>query len=404
MAIHRITLPKLLLASLTFLFIYLYTSPLPPPLPLTPHSTSCTPGEYANGSWAPIPARTAATIMSEPEQALSFSGFEGCASSREFYWHLASDTPGQYERFPKAQSYAWEPSSQCGIAPLDGGEMVKEMVQGGGWLLIGEPLLLLSCLLYPHVRATPNYTANPHWDRAWPQNLYLSPTSPLLHTLSLPPGFDIHTTPLVTFRRIDLLVDQAELDMDTPCPNLPRYFHCSLPGANYATMIVSTGGHWTTTLLSGLKDESKPGDGIDSVLQLFEVSMQYWAKEVQERLWSAQRGSRGRGMRRRVLVRAYLPGHEDCHSHREPWKEIVPFVWGWYNWGRFGSLMGFLRFKVVSDKTKYPDIHYLGIDRPARLRPDAHTTGDCLHIMTGAGVLEGWSHYIWHYVTRELRR
>ncbi|KAI0744301.1 hypothetical protein C8Q80DRAFT_890032 [Daedaleopsis nitida] len=26
----------------------------------------------------------------------------------------------------------------------------------------------------------------------------------------------------------------------------------------------------------------------------------------------------------------------------------------------------------------------------------------CLHIMTGAGVLEGWTHYIWHYVTVEL--
>jgi hypothetical protein len=72
------------------------------------------------------------------------------------------------------------------------------------------------------------------------------------------------------------------------------------------------------------------------------------------------------------------------------------------------------------DAARYPDIHYLGIDRPALLRPDAvraalslrssarglmtlqHAAGDCLHIMSGAGVLEGWSHYIWHFVTREL--
>lgn len=81
----------------------------------------------------------------------------------------------------------------------------------------------------------------------------------------------------------------------------------------------------------------------------------------------------------------------------------------------------------VLNSTRYPDIHFLPIDRPALLRPDAvsavdtlllstsarliaflcvcdgqHSAGDCLHIMTGAGVLEGWTHYIWHYITREL--
>jgi len=70
---------------------------------------------------------------------------------------------------------------------------------------------------------------------------------------------------------------------------------------------------------------------------------------------------------------------------------------------------------------EYPDVHFLAIERPARLRPDAvslfdpfisfiylsftqHATGDCLHIMAGAGVLEGWTHYIWHYVSKELGR
>ena len=58
--------------------------------------------------------------------------------------------------------------------------------------------------------------------------------------------------------------------------------------------------------------------------------------------------------------------------------------------------------QAVVESRKYPDIHFLPIDRPALLRPDAHSAGDCLHIMSGAGVLEGWTHYIWHYVTREL--
>ncbi len=58
--------------------------------------------------------------------------------------------------------------------------------------------------------------------------------------------------------------------------------------------------------------------------------------------------------------------------------------------------------QTVVKSDRYPDIHFLPIDRPALLRPDAHATGDCLHIMSGAGVLEGWTHYIWHYVTRDL--
>ena len=57
--------------------------------------------------------------------------------------------------------------------------------------------------------------------------------------------------------------------------------------------------------------------------------------------------------------------------------------------------------KVFSSR-RYPDIHFLPIDRHALLRPDSHVASDCLHFMTGAGVLEGWTHYIWHYVTVEL--
>ena len=58
--------------------------------------------------------------------------------------------------------------------------------------------------------------------------------------------------------------------------------------------------------------------------------------------------------------------------------------------------------QAVVESRKYPDIHFLPIDRPVLLRRDAHSASAYLHIMSGAGVLEGWTHYIWHYVTREL--
>lgn len=57
-------------------------------------------------------------------------------------------------------------------------------------------------MLYPYVRATPDYSLDPwYFDRAWPQNLYLNPSSSIIPYLDLPEGFDIETTPLVTFRR-----------------------------------------------------------------------------------------------------------------------------------------------------------------------------------------------------------
>ena len=51
-----------------------------------------------------------------------------------------------------------------------------------------------------------------------------------------------------------------------------------------------------------------------------------------------------RPVARQVVVRAYLPGHEDCHSFRAPWAERQPFKWNWYNWAWIGDMNA--RFQV----------------------------------------------------------
>ncbi|PPQ71346.1 hypothetical protein CVT26_011983 [Gymnopilus dilepis] len=395
---------------------------------------TCTPQEYASGSWVHHP-RTNSSMMTSPDDALRFSGFEKCASSREYYWHLAADKEEQYDRFPAAQSWKWVPGEGCdGLKPLEAGDLIKQLVEHGGWLLVGDSVtenhfFSLSCVLYPHVIATPDYTLNSNFDRAWPQNLYLSPSSPLIPSLKFSEGFQISTTPLVTFRRIDILFSKEELVSihrsmqpeeerlndarlfseeavwTLPLDEYMSEFFQPLPKANFATMIVSTGGHWTTALFS---NTSQPG--IEGVLALFEGAMDTWAQKVQQALWDANRPVDSRSLalkheqaRKRVVVRAYLPGHESCHDSRKPWTEVQPFVWNWYNWGeiwRFNAIFE----RMLSSKEKYPDIHFLPIDRPGRLRPDAHTTGDCLHIMTGAGVLEGWTQYIHHFVSHLQRQ
>ncbi|PFH53720.1 hypothetical protein AMATHDRAFT_136828 [Amanita thiersii Skay4041] len=388
---------------------------------------SCSPLAYSAGKWAFHPKSNASTFTSR-DDALKFSGFDSCASSREFFWHLAADNQDQWSRFPAAHNWEWVPSRQCqGLRPFNAEQVVKDLVEQGGWFLVGDSVtenhfFSLSCLLYPHVLGSPNYTASPNFDRAWPQFLHLNPKSPLISRIAFPPGFDINTTPLVAFRRIDLLYSQQELiDIhraaypstpkdfklfsDEPVWTLPpsdylANFTAPLPHGNYRTMVVSTAGHWTTTLFSGFRDEKKAskGYGIDRVLKLFNIAMKKWSDEVQSALRRNEISGAGK---RRVLIRAYLPGHEDCHSHREPWTKIKSYSQNWYNWNNIKEFNNIFE-RVLSARIKYPDIIYLPIDRPARLRPDAHTTSDCLHIMTGAGVLEGWSHYIWHFVTREL--
>ena len=98
-----------------------------------------------------------------------------------------------------------------------------------------------------------------------------------------------------------------------------RLFTKPLPEANYATLITGTAGHWTTTLFAGFQNDSKEGNGIYDVLEFFRHVTKRWAFEVQEALYEDQRkGNGGKSSPRRAIVRAYLPGHEDCHKKYEP--------------------------------------------------------------------------------------
>ncbi|KAJ7599084.1 hypothetical protein C8J56DRAFT_1158100 [Mycena floridula] len=391
--------------------------------------SACPPKAYGTGRWEYNP-RSSKTNMTDRSQAYPFAGFDGCASTREVFWHLGIDNDDHFKRFPKASSWKWQPEAHgCSIKDFGKEEFVRDLVENGGWMILGDSIseghfFSLSCLLYPHVVAAPDYTKNSNWDRGWPQYLYLNPASPLVPAISFPPGFNIESTPLVSFRRIDTLFEKPELehlyreiyhpqsgfelfsDEQTWNLNPTEYldlFTAPLPTANYANLIVSTGGHWHTELFWGLRDEPMPVKGIANVLKFFRYAMTLWAKLVQERLLSDQEESGGyvkaNGQRgkRKALVRAYLPGHDDCHNYLDPWTRVRPIMNKDYNWAYMGQFNGIFEDAVSSS----PDIHYLGIDQPARLRPDAHVTGDCLHIFTGSGVMEGWSHYIMQWRTSE---
>ncbi|KAG1739287.1 hypothetical protein EDB19DRAFT_2039374 [Suillus lakei] len=417
------------------------------------HHSSCTPEQWSSGRWVYTPTSDLANLT-RPEQALSLAGFEGCAADREYKWHLGTDRKERWGRFPNVSSYRWMPSSQCDVRPLDGAAMVKDY--GGEWRVVfnwrcaqfhpfafsshfpnfidsisENHFFSLSCLLYPHVRATPNHTENTPYDHAWQQNLYLSPTSPLISEIAMPEGFSIKNTPLVSFRRVDLLLNGTELnalyhspafsiepdDLDSqelssqynkaesvfgddafwslsPSEYMPMFLD-SLPDANYGTLVVSTAGHWTTTTLGAFRDNGAgkhAGFGILNVLAFFKVVIRAWAEEVQDAITEYRKngGRRPKQPTENITAWVNIPLELAVDSglqHKIPGQ-------------RFETEYD----ELLSSSSEFPDIHYLPIERPGRLRPDAHVSSDCLHIMSGAGVLEGWSHYIWHFVTREGRR
>jgi len=219
----------------------------------------------------------------------------------------------------------------------------------------------------------------------------------------------------VTFRRVDLLQTRDELltlynSIYNPPAGFTLFseeefwalsisdvvdlFLTPFPTGNYRTMIASTAGHWTTSVLPGLADPNEMGYGINNVLRFFTHAMEKWADETQALLTKRKAANKD------VVVRPYLPGHDNCHNIRSAWTEIEPYDREIYNWNWIKDYNKI--FEDILSSHTYPDIHFLDIDRPARLRPDAHSAGDCLHLMSGSGVIEGWSHYIWHFISKEL--
>jgi len=364
------------------------------------------------------------------EEALAQAGFESSVTPRDFDYlftlQLGADNEFMLNRLIKSDSYQWEPSSECDIHPLESAALVRELVEQGGWLMLGDSItgnhfFSVSCILGPHIRLGP--------PTEWPNHIYLSRNSPLISELNYPEGFDIDKTPLVSFQRLDVLYAHPELvafhkTLYGPPSNfslfdesIPSYtlspsefmpmFTAPLPQANYGTLLVSTAGHWTTSLFHGFHDESKAetGYGIDGILDFYRHVVRRWALEIQEALSEDQRrGTRGTLRPRQVVLRSYNPGHEDCHDYTDPWAVYQPYKEKLFNWPWIKDFNKITEEVISSHTPRYPNIHYVEIDRPGLLRPDAHLSTDCLHLFAGSGVMEGWTQYVLHFLTRELGR
>ncbi|KAG8900487.1 hypothetical protein FRC01_010119 [Tulasnella sp. 417] len=299
--------------------------------PPAPAGGKCSPADWSAGAWR---RKNNATVVAKSDDVYAASGFDGCVSNREVGWHLSSDHPEHFSWRGNVSAYEWVPAATCDDMKNDFRDsLVVDLVERGGWLLIGDSVteqhfFSISCTLYPHVIATPDYSKSWDWDRAWAQHLHLNPDSPLVSRIKFPNGFNITQTPLVTFRRNDLLFNLTEIEtMFTgggwrpgPGENTtlfgtePRWtisiadylndlFFRPLPEGNYHALIVNTAAHWSLGLFSGL-------NGFTGILDLFRVVMANFVYQAGRQLDLHQHD----GRRREVVVRDYLTGNENCHS------------------------------------------------------------------------------------------
>jgi len=160
--------------------------------------------------------------------------------------------------------------------------------------------------------------------------MYLSPDSPLVASLALPPPFDLAKTPLVTnlrsdhgFTKPELIAiyeatpqsaetPSAQLFTDYPVDSPPaedylrRFF---TPEHRYRALVFSTAAHFTPREFAFPAGQSAIGTFFGAVAQRWvDLAARYLAEHEHD-----HEGG-GDDIKREVIVRGASSGHDSCHE------------------------------------------------------------------------------------------
>ncbi|GAA6002607.1 hypothetical protein JCM10207_007589 [Rhodosporidiobolus poonsookiae] len=395
-------------------------APVSPPTP----APFCSARDFSSGRW--VPKSPSLTPNTSVVDVLSASGFSG-VTQEDFkpHWFLGSkegDWRNMEEYRWRAAQWDWEAGSEvCGeqVRRVEAEELVRELVHGGGWMLLGDSLseqhfFSLGCTLFPHVEV--------RWGAGWwEQLMFLRADSPLLDSLDLPPSFSLSSTPLITNLRTDHGYTKPELLLlflstpaaastprkkiltDYPVNSPPideylsRFFsvgeYTDSP-ERYSTLIFSTGAHFTPREFAFPRGQPAIQDFFGAVVANWTAT----AREYLERE-DGQGADEGDGTRRQILVRAASSGHDECHEAVSPFEDEWPRPKS-YNWAVIPEMNAMFESEI--DRAAHPRLNFLPLDRLSQLRPDGHSS-DCLHIAVGTGIFEGWTDYLAYFVRPKAR-
>ncbi|OAV97089.1 hypothetical protein PTTG_05786 [Puccinia triticina 1-1 BBBD Race 1] len=378
---------------------------------------TCTSKLWSNGHWV---KRNATSMPLPPPirsqaQAMKVSNFPAhyCASNRLPLTNtgiprLENNTAEYWDWRYRVSSYDWRSGCEASGIPVKPHptpeKLLNTLVNEGGWLMIGDSLsaqwfMSLSCYLAPYVTAVPVFTPETPWNAT--QHLYLNNASSLVQSMELPDGFDLNTTPLVSILRSGLLLSKPEIkevieknnliNDDKPMFGPEKVFDMHTaeytadfldPKLRYSKMIASSGAHYTAMLF-----QDRP---FHQIADIFHYNFERWAEIMTEVL----KDPRSKG--KKILYRTATAGHDKCNLERKgPWNEekiLETPVWNWQIIPLFNKIAD-----SVITALNQPRLELMAIERPAMMRPDGHILIDCLHFTVGAGIIEGWTDFLYNY-------
>ncbi|GAA5980687.1 hypothetical protein JCM11641_000176 [Rhodosporidiobolus odoratus] len=177
---------------------------------------------------------------------------------------------------------------------------------------------------------------------------------------------------------------------NTPQAALDREQKATRSG-KYRALIFSTGAHYSTRHFN----LPTPDAALSSAAQVefFQLALEHILARISVSLAGA--GIAG-GEGKEILIRPTSIGHDACHEAKGPVLDEKDWGSSWYSWPDMEKMSR--KAEEIVSNLRHSKITYLDIDRPGKLRPDAHTNDDCLHLSSGTGVIEGWTHYLAQYL------
>lgn len=95
----------------------------------------CSDEDYSNGEWY---KQSESDLIEKGEGVYKLGGFQGCASNNFADKMLGIEGNGPVTSRRKLQSsFEWRPSQKCKIGKFNKEIMVRNLVEKGGWLIVG---------------------------------------------------------------------------------------------------------------------------------------------------------------------------------------------------------------------------------------------------------------------------